>query len=109
MKPKPANGIKEALTSPQSTLLLCVSSWLRRQECRNSVVLMTWLRDVNLALGRYRGEDDVTEPLQKSQLRRMNIFDERSEHSADMNHESNTRLQWPRAAAARATECETND
>ena len=39
----------------------------------------------------------------------MDISEGRSEHSADMVHGSNTRLQWPRAAAARGTGYETND
>jgi len=39
----------------------------------------------------------------------MDISEGRSEDSAGMAHGSNTRLQWPRAAAARALECLTNE
>lgn len=47
-----------------------------------------------------RGADDA---------RWMDISEGRSEDSAGMAHGSNTRLQWPRAAAARALECLTNE
>ncbi len=41
---------------------------MRRQGCRDRDGLMTWLRDVNLALSRCRGECDVANSSQRFDL-----------------------------------------
>jgi len=41
---------------------------VRRQGCRDRDDLMTWLRDVDLALSRCRGECDAADPSQGSDL-----------------------------------------
>jgi len=50
-----------------------------------------------------------TQAIGADDARWMDISEGRSEDSAGMAHGSNTRLQWPRAAAARVLECLTNE